>query len=178
VINHSIAGVALGQSVGAAKRAWKGDVTCRPQGDAAACKWGSATKGGHLSFSYARGINVILQTSIVATARHGQNIFRKPLTTVKTTKGIGLGSKLSAVKRAYPGGSSQTYRYDIARGKLSTSFLITADHRVAAMIIEQRYVPRSRHGTLSLDSASWPISTAGAPTPLAAPVSAAPTSWR
>jgi hypothetical protein len=51
-----------------------------------------------------------------------------PLTTVKTSKGIGLGSRKSAVKRAYPGGSNDTdgckctVEYELVRGRDSTNF--------------------------------------------------------
>lgn len=142
VVNKSIAGVKLGQSIDAAKNAWNGDASCHPKGDAAACQWGSEGRGGFLSFIYARGIDDVFQVSIIASAKHGQNVFRKPLTTVKTSKGIGLGSKRSAVKRAYPGGSSETYQYLIVRGKVSTNFQFTADRRVSSITIEREFLAR------------------------------------
>lgn len=136
VVHESIADVKLGQSVSAAKRAWKGNVRCHPQGDAAGCLWGSASNGGHLGFIYARGRDRVFQITVVATAKRGKNVFSKPLTTVKTSKGIGIGSRFSAAKRAYPGGSRDGYQYSIKRGKVTTTFGITADGRISDIVIE------------------------------------------
>src|SRR3954447_5288046 len=105
VIHDSIAGVRLGQSIKAAKRAWHGAGRCGGHGDATACLWGSERKG-HLGFIYATGTDRVFQVNIIAGISEHKSVYRKPLKTLKTSKGIGLGSTKSAVKRAYPGGRS------------------------------------------------------------------------
>jgi hypothetical protein len=123
VIHNSIAGVKLGQSIKGAKRAWRGAGRCGGHGDATACLWGSERKG-HLGFVYATGTDRVFQVSISAGISEHKNVYRKPLTTLKTSKGIGLGSKKSAVKRAYPGGRSINgpIDYCIRRGNTTTTF--------------------------------------------------------
>lgn len=139
VIHRSIAGVRLGQSVSAAKRAWKGDVSCSPQGDAAACLWrGGGERLGQMGFIYARGVDKVDGVSINAgTSALHQTIFRKPLTTLKTSRGIGLGSRSSAVRKAYPGGTRPgPFQYSVTRGKAATMFVFTEKRRVSAITIE------------------------------------------
>jgi hypothetical protein len=123
VINSSIAGVKLGQTPRAAKSAWKGRVKCHRKGEAHACGFGSERRG-HLGFIYASESKPVFQVSILAgiSALH-RPVFSKPFTTLKTSKGIGLGSKKSAVKRAYPGGTSSGAEYCVKRNNTTTTFV-------------------------------------------------------
>lgn len=140
VIHKSIAGVKLGQSIEAAKRAWQGDVRCGRQGDATSCLWGSGSeRKGRLGFVYATGTDRVFQVSISAGISDHKSVYRKPLTTVKTSKGIGLGSKRSAVKRAYPGGSNVN-GYCVDRGTtVSTTFNFDEGGRVAIITMYRAY---------------------------------------
>jgi hypothetical protein len=141
VIHSSIAGVKLGQSIGAAKGAWRGAAKCGSQGDAVGCNWGSERKG-YLSFGYARGTDRVDQVTIFAGISEHKNVYRKPLTTLKTSKGIGLGSKKSAVKRAYPGGrkdGSFPNSYCLHRGNTVTRFFFDERNRAFEIILYRGY---------------------------------------
>jgi hypothetical protein len=142
VIHSSIAGVKLGQSPKAAKRAWHGAGRCGGHGDATTCNWGTERKG-HLGFIYATGTDRVFQVNILAgiSALH-KSVYRKPLTTLKTSKGIGLGSKRSSVKRAYPGGRSINgpgVDYCIRRGNTTTTFNFDERLRVAGITMYRGY---------------------------------------
>jgi hypothetical protein len=139
-IHKSIAGVKVGQSIEAAKQAWHGDVRCGGHGDATSCLWGGGSeRKGHLGFVYATGTDRVFQVSISAGTIDHKVAYRKPLTTVKTSKGIGLGSKRSAVKRAYPGGSNVN-GYCIDRGTtVSTTFNFDENGRVFIITIYRAY---------------------------------------
>src|SRR3954454_20576692 len=123
VINTSIAGVKRGQSPKAAKAVWKGAAKCSGHGDATTRHVGSERKG-HLGYVFARGTDRVFQVNIIGgTSALHKSVYRKPLTKVKTSKGIGLGSKKSAVKRAYPGGRSESSAdYCVKRGNTTTTF--------------------------------------------------------
>jgi hypothetical protein len=139
VIHSSIAGVKLGQSIKGAKRAWHGAAKCSGHGDATTCNWGTERKG-HLGFIFARGTDRVIQVSISAgTSALHKSVFRKPLTTVKTSKGLGLGSKKSAVKKAHPGGHSRDGPdYCIKRGNTTTTFVFDG-RRVISITMYRGY---------------------------------------
>lgn len=139
VIHKSIAGVKLGQSIKDAKKAWKGHGRCGRAGDATTCSWGSERKG-HLGFVYATGTDRVFQVSISAgvSPPPPKSVYPKPLSRVKTSKGIGLGSKKSALKRAYPGGRSGN-GYCIRRGNTTTTFNFGEHSRVAIITLYRGY---------------------------------------
>src|SRR4051795_6415095 len=138
VVNSSIAGVKLGQSAKAAKRAWHGAARCHRQGDAMACSRGSERKG-HAGFVYAAGTDRVIQVNLLAgTSALHKIVFRKPFTTLKTSKGIGLGSRKAAVKKAYPGGRSVNGPADYCVKKGNTTTTFTFDRRRALNITTYR----------------------------------------
>ncbi len=144
VLHESIAGVKVGQSPGAAKAAW-GGARCIKKGESLACRWrGSSERKGSLSFIYATGTDRVSQVSTNAgiSAPPPRSVYPKPLSTVKTSKGIGLGSKRSALKKAHPGGKSvdgPSIDYCLKRGNTTTVFQFGERLRVNAITIYRGY---------------------------------------
>lgn len=129
VPGKSIGGVTIGQSPAKAKAAWHGAAACnKPVGSAPlVCDWvGSAAKGQGVASYIARAGRV---TSVSVIARGGANgtyVFKAPLTTLRTTKGIGLGSAQAAVVSAYPNAklneTPSNLDYDLKQGAVTTTF--------------------------------------------------------
>lgn len=103
VVGKSIGGVKLGSSGAAAKKAWGGAAGCALFGTAS-CIYRAAgstqSNTGEGSFDFPNG--KVRTVYISAPMGAKGPIYKAPLSTPKTDKGIGLGSKLSAIKKAYP----------------------------------------------------------------------------
>jgi hypothetical protein len=103
----SLAGVKLGSSLASATAAWGKGGTCSAGG----CQYGSnLTKVGAASFLVAQTtttapvevVRVSIEAGVTNDTATGKKDFNTPLDRFKTAKGIGIGSTVSELKRAYP----------------------------------------------------------------------------
>lgn len=137
VVGKSIGGVKLGMGAAAAKKAWGGAKGCALFGSAS-CIYRPAgstqSSAGEGSFGFPGG----KVTSVYIAAPLGAKgyLYKPPLSTPKTDKGIGIGSKLAAAKKAYPKATvSGTFMTITGKGGVSTTFEFYGDdkrcHRVS-----------------------------------------------
>ena len=106
--NHSLGGVKLGSSLAAATAAWGKGGTCSTSG----CSYQSTNdRDGTASFlvsaTTAGGPEVVLSISIDAgllslTGSNPKHNFDTPLSRLKTSSGIGIGSTVKQLHHAYP----------------------------------------------------------------------------
>lgn len=148
VPNVSIGGLALGAKLSQVTKAW---------GSTKSCEYQCLYEGGKGKDESAALASVLLEAkqpgapgkvwlmslNVGFKSVHGESVpsFRTPLTRFKTAKGIGLGSKLSEVKRAYPkakGSSFQGSGYlEIpGPGESRTTFSYAAAKRVTSIAVE------------------------------------------
>jgi hypothetical protein len=116
----SIAGVKLDMTKAQAFAAW-GSTTCLLP---TLCEWHGPGKAGQqevASISLVNGkvVQITIKAALVGTVT--QKLKLGPLSKWKTSKGIALGSKRSAVAKAYPGAVRNTGEavngYDLSKGK-------------------------------------------------------------
>lgn len=129
VVGKSIGGVKLGMSGAAAKKAWGGAKGCLAFGTAS-CIYRDAgstqSNTGEGSFGFPKGkvTSIYIQAPIGAKGPK----YVAPLSTPKTDKGIGLGSTVGAVKKAYPKAVLQGSYVTLAgKGGVTTSFSLYGD---------------------------------------------------
>jgi hypothetical protein len=146
VPNHSIGGVLLGAKASQVTKAW-GSTSCELQCVYEGAKRGNRTpstasvlleqKGSGPAKVWLISINV----GFKPVGSESVPDFDTPLTAFQTSKGIGLGSKISEVQRAYPtakkepvpGGSPY---FKIAGPKEVSTTFSTADGRVTSIYVE------------------------------------------
>ncbi len=119
----SLGGVKLGSSLAAASGAWGKGGTCGE----ASCGYEGKSKG---EASFLLSANKVVEVNITL-GRIGTTTklnFNTPLTQFKTAKGIGLGSTVSQLKRAYSGLKKETaYYYALpGAGTSATGFSIVS----------------------------------------------------
>ena len=129
VFGKSIAGVKLGASLADAQQAWGSGGTCvAPQPATAAspivttCTWTQAASG---STDFTVSADKVTQIGLHPTRNSttGKPKLSGPITAFKTSKGIGIGSTLKALRKAYPkvqDGAADTFV--LFSGKITTSF--------------------------------------------------------
>jgi len=139
VVGKSIGGVKLGASAATAKKAWGAtgglcdDFSClyRVKGDS------NGTSGeGTIAFQEKTKVTRVSLKSAVAAK--GGHTFKPPFTTPKTSKGIGLGSTVAKVKKAYPKAKeSGNYLTIAGAGGIQTTITYdTATKRIFEIVIE------------------------------------------
>jgi hypothetical protein len=99
----SIGGVKLGQGTKKAKQAWGKGAECTLDGSGrnGACGYAGSQKQGSASFGVVDG-KVVDAFLNAGSDSKGKAVYRTPLASFKTTKGIGLGATFKQVKQAYP----------------------------------------------------------------------------
>lgn len=128
VPGKSFAGLKLGQSVKAAKKAWGTNKQCSFTKDTASCAWDHG-KNGFVQWSAYDGKVVSIRANLGAAG--SKPFFGGPLLKIKSSKKVGLGSTFKKWKKAYP----QAYSDDggslgIGRaGKPFTSITFTGSGR-------------------------------------------------
>ncbi len=122
----SIGGVSLGQSQKKAKAAWgtKGG-TCTFDQNFGSCTFEAGTSG---TAQWTADDGKVTSVRIYTGSSGSTPNFKTPLTALKTSKGIGIGSTLKAVKQAYPTGKGDKTYWAIggARLKPYTTFIVSA----------------------------------------------------
>jgi hypothetical protein len=127
VVNKSIAGVKVGGAFPASRKAWGGGGVCEPN----TCWWRLKPQDlskGEARFSSVDGKTVSSVQLDLPPDANGKFNFKTPLAKVKTDKGIGIGSTVKQLKKAYPkakslgGGTS----FMIKKGSRETTFVVWA----------------------------------------------------
>ena len=94
-----LGGVKLGMKIKVADDAWGGKGDCQGSGDFKYCNYDGGEKGSaQLSAEQGR----ISSANINADSKNGKYVFAGPLMKFETDRGLGLGDKLSKVKKLYP----------------------------------------------------------------------------
>lgn len=132
VFGKSVGGAKLGGSLSSAKAAWgSGRGSCDKVGDDEGCLYRAAgdfsgAKGeGYIQSSGGR----VTQIQLTAPGTGGRRLFSGPLMKLKTAKGIGLGSTLKSLRKAYPSAKrtpGTTAAWEIGSGAGRTQFDIPA----------------------------------------------------
>lgn len=137
VVNKSIGGVALGASGAKARAAWgrSGGVCTTNVCDYRVAGDTSGQKGD-AGFSFTPKVGRINLRAPIGARGY---VFAKPFTTPKTDRGIGIGSSVAALKKAYP--KAREVRGSkmlqiLGRGRTSTIFSWADDKRVFGITIE------------------------------------------
>jgi hypothetical protein len=147
VPGKSIGGVALGGSAASVTKAWGPNKTCEYQClyEGSAGPTESAATASALLEAGAKGDKVWEVFIDVGENNTGTNPtpnFNTPLTKFKTAEGIGLGSKLSELKRAYHGLEKQVVipgltLYTIkGKKKIATIFTVGATNKITGVNVE------------------------------------------
>jgi hypothetical protein len=103
VTSSSIGGVKLGQTLAQAKAAWGvHGGSCKTSPPTVICRYAGRKGDGGGAFVTLNG--KVETVAISATPKPGSHSlnFSTPMARFKTSKGIGLGADIAAVKRAYP----------------------------------------------------------------------------
>jgi hypothetical protein len=131
VVNKSIGGVKLGAKSAAGKKAWGAGSVC----DLSNCFWRvrpQDTSKGDARFVFGEDGKIrTIQIDVIRNAK-GKFSFKSPLTAVKTSKNIGIGSKVAALKKAYPkakdeGGTGNVFT--ITQGTRLTRFVVDLESK-------------------------------------------------
>lgn len=130
VVNKSIGGIAFGDKAAKAKSKWD-FAKCEKENTSKVgrCTWKGTKKQGQASFGYLNG-KIVSVNFEAGFSSSNPAIFVAPLTKLKTTKGIKLGSTVDATIAAYPGGygvpvdvpNAELSYYNIDNGRVVTRF--------------------------------------------------------
>lgn len=123
VAPNSLGGVSVGQSSADAEAAWgnTGECTSGSAGGSStrSCRYGSPTKGS--ADLLALGDQVQAVGIMAPLGKHGFR-FKGPMMKFRTTEGLGLGSKLSKVAKAYPDGKEKGRGFVVTDGESRMNF--------------------------------------------------------
>ena len=121
-INKQIGGVKLGAGKASGVKAWgKKGSRC----EATFCQWDTGQGYvGYANFSFVRGNDISAINLDGSYGRDGKARFPKQLRGPKTSKGIGIGSKKRALKKAYPKAKDLGTAFRIKKGRRETFFQI------------------------------------------------------
>jgi hypothetical protein len=151
VVPTSLAGIKLGMSEAAAKAAWGERGTCATSTYSARsrCEYGDTSGPTGSALIECADAKVI--AVVIYSGRNAANVLVPSATgvlgTIKTSDGLGIGSKFSAVKSAYPkgaveaGGETSNYAID---GKGAAEFVfgvLAASKKVYSVALRENLAP-------------------------------------
>lgn len=122
VVPTSIGGISIGQTAPEAEAAWGDNSQCFSFGGnpSRQCEYGDPQKKGFaFLFSYD---GTVVGAQIGAPVVKGKFDFRGPLRKFRTVEGLGLGSKFSAVAKAYPEAKERGRALEITEGESRMTF--------------------------------------------------------
>lgn len=149
VPSKSIGGVALGAKPSAVTKAWGKNKECEYQCHYEGAPPANGTAGfGNVLLESKTGkppfkvwqISIALPSKLVGT--QSRPVFDSPLTSFRTSKGIGLGSKESELKAAYhglkkvPTGGGYVFFELPGPGEKTTLFVLQSGHRITSITVE------------------------------------------
>lgn len=142
VVGKSIGGVALGSSPAKGKKAWgaKGAQCFDTDPGSGYCNWRKSKNdiySGEGTFGFTKG--KITKIELKSPVKGSGRAFVKPFTIPETSKKIGIGSKFSAVAKAYPKGKYSDSRKNIFKvqsGSRLTLFESFGTNKVAGISVE------------------------------------------
>jgi len=129
-----LAGVKLGMKIKAADDAWGGKGDCQTSGDFKYCNYYGAEKGS-AQLSAEKG--KISSASLNAGYKDNEYNFSGPLMKFQTKEGLGLGDKISKVKKLYPKAKKLGIAgyYIAGKGKTTMGFTTNDDKHVTAIYL-------------------------------------------
>jgi len=136
VLGKSIGGVKLGASAAAVKKAW-GSAGAQFGQTSRLFRVKGDTNGTSGEGAVAYTGNKVSSVSLTAPVGAKGRIYKAPFTTPRTSKGIGLGSSVAKLLKAYPKvkeTKGSTYITVPGTGRISTTIQFNADDRRIFMI--------------------------------------------
>ena len=131
MIGHSIGGVAIGAPLSAARAAWGRDGSCRILGGNGSCEYAAAASSSAVEPAYGgfvvragRVVEVHIDSAFVPDTQTYET--SGALTGLRTSRGIGIGASVVAVRRAYPAARARAggLIYALTRGRVLTEFWV------------------------------------------------------
>lgn len=146
-VPRAIAGVRIGQRLEDARRAWgpgRGHCEVKPEGFAV-CTYGNDREEGRGVAYFAAdgsrpGSRVYLATIAVGLRLGVVPVYKGPLMSLRTPKGVGLGSKVARLRRAYPRVRADSLGFHLRRHRVEIDFETfnsLDDHTITTISIER-----------------------------------------
>jgi len=131
---EAIGGLALGKDAAFAEQRWGAADSCSEPPNAQ-CSYSAGPKGS----AYYRVFDGQVEEIAVQAALDGRGdpIIRRPLKRLRTVKGIGIGSRLGEVRRAYPKGSSEGGSFFLRGPQGSFTLFLLDGTRVRGLLISR-----------------------------------------